>query len=354
MTTELPKGPLAGVRVLEFEAIGPLPFAAMMLADMGASVIRITRPKADWPDLPLISRGRASIALDLKQEGDRAQLKALAERADVLLEGYRPGVIEKLGFGPDDVLQYNPSLVYGRVTGWGQTGARSDTAGHDINYLAVSGALAAITPPGEAPRAPLNLLGDYGSGSLYLVIGILGALVERQRSGRGQVVDASIVDGALSMLTNIFGMEQGGIKAYGADGLLVGLRPYYRTYRCQDGKFVAVGCLEAKFRRTMTDLMGLAPGSIDDDTGVAILEREFAKYPRSHWAALFDHTDACVSPVLELDEVHDDPHARDRQVFSRAEGYLSPAPAPRLSRSAIAAAATVDPQAALTLWGCRP
>lgn len=347
--TGTPSGPLAGIKVVEFAGIGPAPFAVMLLADLGASVVRILRPDSEWPDLPIVSRGRASLVVDLHSGDGRAQARSIMEAADIVVEGFRPGVMERLGLGPDDVGRLNPRLVYGRITGWGQTGPRALSAGHDINYIAVAGMLASLGGAGEAPRAPLNLLGDYGGGGLYLALGLLAALLERDRSGHGQVVDAAIVDGAASMMAPILGMIAAGVlPADPRDGMLAGSAPFYRTYRCADGRFLAVGPLEPRFRRILTDRLNLASGAADSGEGLAAI---FAERPRDEWTALFEGTDACVSPVLDLDETRTDAHLASRGTYTFGEHGLEPAPAPRFSRTPSMRGSSADAAERLREWG---
>jgi alpha-methylacyl-CoA racemase len=341
------QGPLAGTRIVEFAGIGPAPFAVMLLADMGASVVRIERSGGDWPDVPIVSRGRASLTLDLRSEADLDTARAALGAADVLVEGYRPGVMERLGLGPAEVEAINPRLIYGRMTGWGQTGPRALAAGHDINYVGLTGMLAAI-----GNRVPLNLLGDYGGGGAYLALGILAALVERGQSGRGQVIDAAIVDGSASMMAPILGMMAAGvISADPSRSILSGDAPFYRTYRCADGGFLAVGPLEPRFRRMMTDGLGLPEGSADKDNS---LDAIFASKSRAEWCAVFDGTDACVSPVLGLDEADSDPHLAARGTYTRGPDGLEPAPAPRFSRTACALPSSEDGRERLRTWGAFP
>jgi len=338
-------GPLSGVRIVEFAGIGPAPFAVMLLADMGASVVRIERAGSEWPDVPIVSRGRASLTLDLRVPTDLALAREAIKAADVLVEGFRPGVMERLGLGPETVAALNPGLVYGRMTGWGQTGPRSSTAGHDINYIAITGMLS-----GVGGRAPLNLLGDYAGGGAYLAMGILAALFERGESGMGQVIDAAIVDGAASMMAPILGMIAAGVMASDpSHSILAGDAPYYRTYLCADGGLIAVGPLEPRFRRIMTDSLGLAPGAADIN-GEA-LERLFLLKSRAEWAALFDGTDACVSPVLDVAEAAQESHLKERATYVQGPHGLEPAPAPRFSRTPGAIAPLEDGRTRLRQWG---
>jgi alpha-methylacyl-CoA racemase len=332
-------GPLRGVKVIELAAIGPAPFACMLLADLGADVIRVDRPGerafASWHRI--IDRGRRSVAVDLKHPGGKEVVLRLAERADVLVEGYRPGVAERLGFGPADCRRRNPALVYGRMTGWGQSGPLAQTAGHDINYIALTGALHAIGETGGAPVPPLNLLGDFAGGGAFLAFGIVAALLERERSGNGQVVDASIVDGTVALLAMLLAMEESGAwnPARGTN-LLDGGAPFYTVYECAGGGHVAVGCLEERFYQAFTDGLGLDRATLpdrDDPANWPALRRRFAdklaERGRDEWAAVFEATDACVTPVLSTAEAASHAHHVHRKTFQQA--------APRFSRSGTAA-----------------
>jgi alpha-methylacyl-CoA racemase len=333
--------------VLELAGIGPGPHAAMILADLGADVVRVERPagglqmtSADTPDV--LARGRRRVAADLKDAAGRDTVLALAERADVLLEGYRPGVTERLGVGPSDCLARNPRLVYGRMTGWGQDGPLAERAGHDINYLALSGALHSVGRAGERPVPPLNLVADFGGGSMLLVVGVLAALWERERSGRGQVVDAAMVDGASTLLAMVWSMLAAGAwtDERGAN-LLDGGAPFYDTYTCADGGHVAVGALEPKFYAELLAGLGLAdealPAQYDRAGWPTLRDRftaAFATRTRDEWAAVFAGTDACVAAVLALHEVPDHPHLAARSTLVEHDGVRQPSPAPRFSRTA--------------------
>jgi alpha-methylacyl-CoA racemase len=337
--------PLAGIRVIEFAGLGPAPYACMLLADLGADVLRIARPDAAelFPvkDAP-VDRGRRHLALDLKQPESIELCLRLAEKADVVIEGFRPGVMERLGLGPDTALARNPKLIYGRMTGWGQDGPLASAAGHDLTFLALTGALEAIGPADGPPVPPLNLVGDMGGGGVFLVIGILSALLERQKSGLGQVVDAAILDGVASQLVLILGLKAGGLWS-GARGrnLLDGGVPFYRTYACADDKYIAVGALETKFFATLVQGLGLdastlVPKQWDQSTWPALqqtLAETFGAKPRDEWAALFAKTDACVTPVLNFEEAARHPHNAARGTYLQSDGRLEPAPAPRFSRS---------------------
>jgi alpha-methylacyl-CoA racemase len=341
-------GPLHGLRVIELASIGPGPMCAMLLADLGADVVRIDRlapsglglaiePRFDVP-----ARSRRSIALDLKSKAGRDAALRLIDRADVLIEGWRPGVAERLGLGPVDCQARHPGLVYGRMTGYGQDGPLAQAAGHDLNYIALSGALHAIGPAGQPPMPPLNLVGDYGGGALYLAFGLLAALFERQRSGLGQVVDAAMVDGVGSLLAIFHGLAAGGAWSPGRReaNLLDGGAPFYACYEAADGGFVALGALEPKFFAEFARMAGLderfVAGQYDrrlwPEMRAAIAE-VFRGRPRDEWAARFEGSDACVAPVLTLAEAPGHPHARARHAFIDVGGVPQPAPAPRFGRS---------------------
>lgn len=330
------QGPLNGLRVVEFAGIGPAPFCATLLSDLGAEVLRIDRPNGGAAPHDVTARGRAgSLALDLKAEADRETALQAIAAADVLIEGFRPGVMERLGLGPDDALAANPRLIYGRMTGWGQTGPLAHAAGHDINYIAVTGALDAIGPKGGAPVPPLNLVGDYGGGALYLAMGILAALHERQTSGKGQVIDAAVVDGTVSLMGVFSWLTHDGLTSMKrGEGLLNGAMPFYRTYACADGRHVSVGPLEPAFHLELRTRLGLpAQPAGDMEQQAAELAAVFITRPRDHWTALLEGTDACFAPVLSLDEAPSHPHLAARETFTEAFGVTQPAPAPRFSRT---------------------
>jgi alpha-methylacyl-CoA racemase len=335
-------GPLAGLRVVEFAAIGPAPFAAMLLADLGADVVRVARPAAPKLDQrDIVERGRRMVRIDLKSRDGVDAALTLLDHADVLLEGFRPGVMERLGMGPEVVLKRNARVVYGRMTGWGQTGPLAAAAGHDINYIALSGALHAIGEADGAPVPPLNLLGDFGGGALYLVVGVLAALFEARRSGRGQVVDAAIVDGAASLLTFIHAaMARGEWCDMRGSNLLDGGAPFYTTYRCADGAYVAVGALEPQFRAQLLERLGLPPEAFADRLDPAswprlrtLLSNAFATRTQQECRDLLEGTDACFAPVLSLSAAPAHPHLATRGVFALLDGVPCPAPAPRFSRT---------------------
>ena len=340
-------GPLHGLKVLEIEAIGPVPWAGMMLSDLGADVLRIDRPAP--PDLglqrdtrfELSSRGRRSLVADLKKPQDVETVLQLAGKADVLVEGMRPGVMERLGLGPDACLARNPKLVYGRMTGWGQDGPLAQDVGHDINYIATTGVLGSIGRTHEPPVAPLNLIGDFGGGAMLLLVGVLAALLEARASGRGQVVDAAMVDGSLALLAPVIGRFQSGDwTARRESNLLDGGAPFYRTYATADDKAVAVGALEPRFYAALLQGLGLAGEPLahqhDRTAWPGMRERFasiFAGQTREHWRERFAGTEACVSPVLTLDELAQQQHLRARGSLVELGGVLQPAPAPRFSRT---------------------
>jgi alpha-methylacyl-CoA racemase len=335
-------GPLKGLRVVEFAGIGPGPFACMLLSDMGADVVSIERPGKKLGEAHnLTGRGRTVLLADLKDAAAREQVFQLLEKADVLVEGYRPGVMERLGFGPDAVLARNPKIVYGRMTGWGQEGPLAQAAGHDLNYIAISGALAAIGPKDGAPVPPLNLVGDYGGGSLYLVVGVLAALREASLSGRGQVVDAAMTDGAISLMTNFVSQGMRGLfsEARGSN-VLDGGAPYYAVYATADGEYVSLGAIEPQFFADFCERAGVAPelrGAQSDRTQWPRLFEEFTRIFRSktraQWVELLEGTDVCFAPVLPLSEAQAHPHNVARKAFVEVNGINQPAPAPRFSRT---------------------
>ncbi|HUG75209.1 MAG TPA: CaiB/BaiF CoA-transferase family protein [Acidimicrobiia bacterium] len=337
-------GPLAGISVVEFASIGPGPFAAMVLADMGARVVRIERPEAcggPAPRDPLLRGRSASIGLHLKHSDAVEVALRLVERSDVLVEGLRPGVMERLGLGPDACLGRNPRLVYGRMTGWGQDGPRSGEVGHDIGYAALGGALGTIGPADRPPPPPLNLLADFGGGAMMLVSGILAALVARGSSGKGDVVDAAMVEGAALLTAMIHGMRAEGVWSDERDdNLLDGGAPFYRCYATADGRHVAVGALEPQFYRELLAGLELDDGDLPDQYDRAgwptlreRFEAVFVTRTRDEWAAIFAGTDACVVPVLALGEVAADPHLAARGTFVDLGGTVQPGPAPRFGSS---------------------
>lgn len=353
--SESAAGPLKGLRLVEFAAIGPAPFAVMLLADLGVEVVRIDRSETDWPDVPIVSRGRATTTLDLKGEVGRAHARDIVAAADILVEGFRPGVMERLGLGPDELLNLNPRLIYARMTGWGQEGPRARHAGHDINYIGLTGMLASLARDGAPPIAPLNLLGDYGAGGLYLVVGILAALHERDRSECGQVVDAAIVDGAASMFAPILGMMAAGLMSQNpAEGLLGGRHSFYRTFACADGRHLAVGSLEPRFRAQLAATIGIEPGALEDPDEAEWIETIFVTRTRDEWMSVFADVDCCVTPVLDLAEASVDSHLAARGTYVEAGGRLQPAPAPRFSRTPGAIQPTTAAGRRLRDWGIEP
>ncbi|MBJ6642596.1 CaiB/BaiF CoA-transferase family protein [Streptomyces sp. BSE7-9] len=335
-------GPLTGVRVVELAGIGPGPFAAMLLADLGADVVRVDRPGGPGlgidPARDITNRNKRSVVVDLKTSDGVKHVRDLAGRADILIEGYRPGVAERLGVGPEDCRARNPRLVYGRMTGWGQEGPLADRAGHDIGYIAVTGALGMTGEPGRPPVAPANLLGDYAGGSLYLVVGVLAALHHARATGAGQVVDAAIVDGTAHLTSMIHGMLAAGVwQDHRGANLLDGGCPYYGTYETADGGHMAVGALEPRFYAEflrLLDLTGLEGAHADvtrwPELRTRVAER-FASRTRDAWTAVFEGTDACVAPVLSLREAPHHPHLAARSTFTDHAGITQPAPAPRFS-----------------------
>ncbi len=337
------QGPLAGLRVVEMAGLGPTPFAAMWLADMGADVVRVERPGLR-PLIPMrhdfLNRGRDFVALNLKDPDDLAQVRALINGADMLIEGMRPGVMERLGLGPETFEHSNPALIYGRMTGWGQSGALAHTAGHDINYIGLTGALHAIGPA-EKPLPPLNLVGDFGGGAMYLVAGMLAALHAARISGRGQVVDCAITDGTSHLGAMIHGMAASDVwQDRRAVNLLDGGAPYYATYECACGGFMAVGALEPQFYAEFVRLLGLEAESLPDrrepanwEALRAVFADRFLGKTRDEWAQIMEGSDACVTPVLTLAEAPAHPHNRDRGTFAKVDGVAQPAPAPVLSRT---------------------
>ena len=361
-------GPLAGVRIVEFAGIGPCPMAAMLLADLGASVLRIDRPTPSGlgiarPDrFNLLTRSRPSIVIDLKAPQGVELALDLAARADALLEGFRPGTMERIGLGPEPCLARNPKLVYGRMTGWGQDGPLARAAGHDINYVALTGALAAVGRRGEPPALPLNLVGDFGGGSLYLALGVLSGIVHARAGGQGQVVDAAIVDGAASLMTMFYGSLACGMhNVERGTNVLDGGTWYWDTYLCADGHYVAVGPIEAKFRQLLVQAMGLA--SLDPpldrrppEEARTLARAAFVKKTRAEWCALLEGTDACLAPVLDMQEAPGHRHNAARATFVEVDGVVQPAPAPRFDRTP--AGLPTPPQgpgtgsrAALADWG---
>jgi alpha-methylacyl-CoA racemase len=362
-------GPLSGLKVIEMAGLGPAPFCAMLLADMGAEVLRIERPaKADVTGAggphDVLSRNRTALALDLKQPEAIAALLGAIERADVLIEGFRPGVMERLGLGPEVCLQRNPRLVYGRMTGWGQQGPLAQAPGHDINYIALSGALHAIGRADEPPAVPLNYIGDFGGGGMLLAFGLLCALLHARDSGRGQVVDAAMTDGAALLSAMMYGMKAAGaLSNRRGENWLDGGAHYYGTYACADGKHVAIGALEPQFYARLLELTGIDDPAFADRHDPkawpqlkARLADVFRSKTRDEWCALMEGSEACFAPVLDWDEAPRHPHNLARQTFVSIDGVTQPAPAPRFSATppaAPGAAKTADgePLQFLSAWG---
>ena len=336
-------GPLSGYRIVEMAGLGPAPFCAMLLSDMGADVVRIDREGGSNPldlKIDVLNRGRRSVALNLKTPEGIATAFALIARADAVIEGYRPGVMERLGLGPEECLAKNPRLVYGRMTGWGQEGPLAHAAGHDINYIALTGVLDAIGTD-ESVTPPLNLIGDFGGGALYLAFGVVCALLEARASGEGQVVDAAMVDGAAHLMTMMYGLsQQGKWTDKRQDNLLDGGAHFYGAFECSDGKWIAIGSIEPQFYRLLLDTLG-----IDSDAeGVSQskedwqrmreqLRQTFLREPQSHWCELMEGTDICFAPVLSMADAPEHPHNIDRSVFVKDFGITQPGPAPRFSRT---------------------
>ena len=340
-------GPLSGIKILEFQGIGPGPFCAMMLSDMGAEVVRIDRAQNVNPDagggpsLDFLARGRRSIGVDLKHPDGVETCLRMIERADGILEGFRPGVMERLGLGPDVCLERNPKLVYGRMTGWGQEGPLAQAAGHDINYIALAGVLAHLGRKGEAPYPPLNLVGDFGGGGLMLAFGMVCALVERVSSGKGQVVDAAMVDGASALMSIIHGAQMSGwwSEERGTNLLDTGAH-FYDVYETKDGKYVSIGSIEPQFYAELIEKLGLAgedlPRQNDKAQWDAMKERFrglFLEKTRDEWCELMEGSDICFAPVLTMSEARRHPHMAERKTFVEAFGVEQPGPAPRFGRS---------------------
>lgn len=340
-------GPLDGVRIVEMSNIGPAPFCAMLLADLGAEVISVQRLAAGDlgfaidPRFDFLNRSKRAVGVDLKAPEGVKLVRDLIAGADLLIEGFRPGVMERLGLGPEVCHEVNPKLVYGRLTGWGQTGPMTQMAGHDINYISMTGALAAIGPKGGAPTVPLNLVGDFAGGSLYLAMGLLAALTEARSSGAGQVVDAAMVDGVASLMAMHMGYRQANFwNLERGTNAVDGGAPWYATYETKDGKWMALGAVEKRFYAEFVTLLGLDPATLPGqndrkrwDELRAIIAARFAEKTRDEWEAVFDGTDACVTPVLDMDEAQTHPSALARNTYLDADGVVEPAPAPRFSRT---------------------
>jgi crotonobetainyl-CoA:carnitine CoA-transferase CaiB-like acyl-CoA transferase len=335
---------------VELAGIGPGPVAAMLLADLGATVIRVDRKEPSGNGLPrpvrydVALRNRKSIRVDLKDPAGLALVRDLVGQADALIEGFRPGVTERLGLGPEECLARNPRLVYGRVTGWGQDGPMAQAAGHDINYISITGVLSAIGERGQRPAIPLNVIGDYAGGSLYLVLGILAGILEARASGKGQVVDAAIVDGVVSLMTVLVGLREAGmLSGERGTNLLDSGAPFYQVYACADGKHLSVGPIEAKFYRLLLDRLGLNASDLGDQMdqrtwprNQQIFAAKFREKTRAQWLELLEGSDACVAPVLDLEEAYEHPHIKARNTYIEVDGVRQPAPAPRFSRTTLA------------------
>jgi alpha-methylacyl-CoA racemase len=360
-------GPLRGVKVVELAGIGPGPFCAMLLADLGAEVLAVERPASDRPAWPtLLARGRRRLPVDLKHPEGAGVVLDLVAGADALVEGFRPGVAERLGVGPDACLARNPRLVYGRVTGWGQEGPLAQAPGHDIDYIALAGALHPVGPAGGPPVPPLNLVGDFGGGGMLLALGVVAAVLEAGRSGRGQVVDAAMVDGAALLTTQLHELLAARLWTdHRGANLLDGGAPFYAVYETADGRHLAVGALEPEFHADLLRRLGLAaedlPAQLDRDGWPRLRERLAAVFrtrTRDEWCRLLEGTDACVAPVLSPTEAPTHPHNRARTTFVDVAGVVQPAPAPRFSRTPTATPAPPpapgDPAATLAAWGLAP
>ena len=336
-------GPLTGIKVIEMAAIGPVPFCAMMLSDMGAEVIRIDRltQKGTGSSANVLYRGRKSVAFDLKNSIALDSTLRLSDQADVILEGFRPGVMERLGLGPEVCLERNPKLIYGRMTGWGQSGPLSHAAGHDINYISIAGALGSMGYADRPPAPPLNLIGDFGGGAMYLLAGILAAIVERNSSGKGQVVDAAMTDGTASLLSPFYGyMAMGMWSTERYSNRLDGGAFYYGSYECSDGKYISLGSLEPQFYALLLEKCGITDENFKEqsDQEAWPIKREkmealFKTKPQQEWCGILEGTDVCFAPVLNLKEAPDHPHNKTRQTFVKVQGVTQPAPAPRFSRT---------------------
>ena len=359
-------GPLTGIKVVEMAGIGPGPFCAMMLSDMGAEVIRVDRlaHKGIGHRANVLNRGRRSIAVDLKNPDGVAAVQQLIDGADVVIEGFRPGVMERLGLGPDTCLARNPRIIFGRMTGWGQSGPLAPAAGHDINYISIGGALGAMGYSDRPPAPPLNLVGDFGGGAMYLLAGVLAALVERGNSGQGQVIDAAMTDGTASLLSPFYGMMAMGMwTKERMDNRLDGGAHYYGSYACADGKFISIGSIEPQFYALLLELCEIDDPEFakqnDKQHWASLrskLEALFATQTRDHWCALLEGTDVCFAPVLDLQEAPNHPHNVARQSFVEIDGVTQPAPAPRFSRTptsvqAPAAMAGEHSEEILSDWG---
>lgn len=361
-------GPLAGIKIIEMKGIGPGPYAGQILADLGAEVIvveRASKPNSIAPPsaMDVNARGKKSIALDLRKPAGLETLMKLIEQADAIFEGNRPGVAEKLGFGPDVCLARNPKIIYGRMTGWGQTGTLAHSAGHDMNYISLTGAAAAIGSK-ETPVPPLNIVGDYAGGSLFLVVGMLSALLEAQRSGKGQVIDAAITDGSAHLMSMFYTLSKlGAWNSKRESNLLDGGTPYYAAYQTADGKHLSVGAIEPQFFAEMVERAGLPESFIQDQNNPAkwgeiraTMVETFKSKSRDEWVQIFEGSDACVAGILDYQEAVEHPHNQSRKTYVEVNGDLQPAPAPRFSRSecpvpAAPSAEGADTKQVLSAWG---
>ena len=364
-------GPLQGLKVIEMVGIGPAPFCAMALADLGAEVIRIDRPQtgsaksaAEKAKYDVTGRGRRSLVIDLRKAGAAEAVLQLVDKADILIEGFRPGVMERLGLGPDICLARNPRLVFGRMTGWGQFGPLSQAAGHDINYIAIAGALHAIGRSGEPPVVPLNYIGDFGGGGMLLAFGVMCAVHEAKASGKGQVVDAAMTDGTAMLSAMMYGMRARGIwSTRRGENLLDGGAHFYDTYACADGKYVAIGAIEPQFYAKLRELCGIDDPAFDAQMDAArwpVLKHRLADVfrtrTRAEWCTLLEGSDACFAPILDWDEAPKHPHNQARETFVEVDGVTQPAPAPRFSRTPAdrpkaGSPAGADTEAVLRDWG---
>lgn len=340
-------GPLNGVRIIEFAGIGPAPMCAMLLAEMGAEVLRVDRLQPSGLGIPMsprysvLERSRRSIAVDLKNPRGLGAVRRLLDQADALIEGFRPGVMERLGLDPQGCMERNPKLVFGRVTGWGQEGPLAQAAGHDINYISLTGAAHAIGRPGQGPTPPLNLVGDFGGGALYLALGVVAALLETSRSGKGQVVDAAMVDGAASLMASAYGMYAAGrVDNRRGENLLDGGAHFYDAYETADGKYVSIAAIEPKFYAELLDRLGIAAEDLPPQSERGHwpelkerLAKLFRTKSRQQWCEILEGTDVCFAPVLDFDEAPQHPHNLARKTFVEVDGVVQPAPAPRFSRT---------------------
>jgi alpha-methylacyl-CoA racemase len=357
-------GPLSGIKIIELAGIGPAPFCGMLLADMGAEVLRIERPGPASPlEIGTLNRGRRRVVLDLKDPAAVQTALALVEAGDGLIEGFRPGVMERLGLGPEVCLERNPRLVYGRMTGWGQTGPLASAAGHDITYIALSGALHAIGPTDGPPIPPLNLVGDFGGGGMLLALGLVCGLLEARQSGRGQVVDAAMTEGAALQMAAVYDLfSRGHWRNQRGSNLLDGGAPFYGTYACRDGAYVAIGSLEPQFYALLLERCGISDPAFlaqSEQAQWPLLKTKLAEIfktkTRAEWCALLEGTDVCFAPALDLAEAPAHPHNQARQTFVEVDGVVQPAPAPRFSRTVpelrSPAASTENPADVLREWG---